>query len=115
VAASITHLVSVEVIEGLVSAFRMWTNVAVMRIEVVINMAVEIVGPVEPRAGSDEHAATEPLGSVVPVWRAVVRGHIVVAIRAHRFCSDIDGDLRGCRARNTQQSGNQGRKARICK
>jgi hypothetical protein len=43
-AASITHLVSVDVIEGLVSAFRMWTNVAVMRIEAVINMAVEIVG-----------------------------------------------------------------------
>jgi len=96
VAAPITHLVSVEVIEGLVSAFRMWTNVAVMGIEAVINVAVEVVGTVEPRADSDEHAAVKPLGPVVPVWRAAVWSVIVVAIRANRFCSDIDRNLRRC-------------------
>src|SRR5882762_10889268 len=69
-AAPITHLVSVEVIEGLISTRRMWTSVAMMWIEAVIHVAVEVVGAVEPRAGSDEHAAVEPLGSVVPVWRA---------------------------------------------
>ena len=37
VAASITHLVSAEMIEGLISTLRMWASVAVMRIEVVIN------------------------------------------------------------------------------
>jgi hypothetical protein len=88
----------------------MWTNVAVMWIETVINVAVEVVGAVEPRADSDEHAAAEPLGPVVPVWRAAVWGEIVVAIRATRFCSDIDRDLRRCRARNAQQSRNQDRK-----
>jgi len=81
VAAPITHLVSVEVINGLVSTFRMWTSVAVMRIETVINLALEFVGAVEPRAGSDEYAAAAPLGPVVPVWDAVVWGDIVVAIR----------------------------------
>jgi hypothetical protein len=96
VAAPITHLVSVEVIKGLVSTFRMWTSVAVMRIETVINVAVEVVGAVEPRADSDEHAAVKPLGPVVPVWRAAVWSVIVVAIRATRFCSDIDRDLRRC-------------------
>ena len=106
VAAPITHLVSVEVIEGLVSTVRMWTNVAVMRIETVINVALEVVSTMEPRAGSDEHAAVEPLGPVVPVWRAVVWGEIVVAIRAIRFCSDIDGDLRMRRTRNAQQNHN---------
>src|SRR5713226_7244702 len=112
VAAPVTHLVSVEVIKGLVSMVRMWTMVAVMWIETVINVAVEVVGTVEPRAGSDEHAAVEPLGPVVPVWRAAVWFEIVVAIRATRFCSDIDRDLRRCRARNAQQSRNQGSKGK---
>jgi len=107
VAAPITHLVSMEVIKGLVSTVRMWTFVAVMWIETVINVAVEVVGAVEPRADTHEHAAAEPLGPVVPVWRAAVWGDIVVAIRANRFCSDIDRDLRRCRARNAQQSRNQ--------
>ena len=84
VTASITHLVSVEVIEGLISTLRMWTNVAVMWVEAVINVAEEVVGAVEPRASSEEHAAVEPLGSVVPIWGAVVRGNVVVAIRANR-------------------------------
>ena len=90
VAASITHLVSAEMIEGLISTLRMWASVAVMRIEAVINMAVEIGRAVEPRASSDEHTAVEPLGPVVPIW-------------ASRFCSDIDRDLCMCRARNAQQ------------
>ncbi len=41
VAAPITHLISVEVIEGLVSPRRIWTNVAVMWVEAVINVTVE--------------------------------------------------------------------------
>jgi hypothetical protein len=80
-----------------------------MWIEAVINVALEVVGAVEPRAGSDEHATPESLGPVVPVWGAVVRSEIVVAIRANRFCSD-NSDLSRCRARNAQQSRNQDRK-----
>jgi hypothetical protein len=112
VAAPVTHLVSVEVIEGLVSAVRMWTSVAVMWIEAVINVAVEVVGAVEPRAGADEHATAEPLGPVVPVWGTVVWGVVVVAVRASWFCTDIDGDLSRRRAWDAQQSGNQGRKGK---
>jgi hypothetical protein len=109
VAASITHLVSVEVIKGLVSTIRMWTSVALMRIEAVINVAVEVVRTVEPRAGSDEHAAAEPLRPIVSVGGAIVRGEIVIAVRACWLRSDVDGDLGGCRVRNAQQSGSQGR------
>jgi hypothetical protein len=100
VAASITHLVSVEVIEGLLSTVRVWTNVAMMWIEAIINVSVEVVGAVEPRAGPDEHAAGEPLGPVVPIWGAVVWGEVVEAIRANRLWSDIDGDLGRCRPRD---------------
>jgi hypothetical protein len=102
----------VEVIEGLVSTLRMRTSIAVIWIEAVINVAVKVVGAVEPRAGSDEHAAVEPLGPVVSVGRAVVWGRVVVAIRASRFCSDIDRDLSGCRARYAEQNGDQGGKGK---
>jgi hypothetical protein len=113
VATSITHLVSVEMIEGLLSTFRVWTNVAVMWIKAIINVSVEVVGAVEPRTGTDEHAAGEPLGTVVPVWGAVVWGDVIVAIRASRLCSDIDGDVGGgCRAGDAQHSGNQGGKCK---
>jgi hypothetical protein len=83
-------------IEGLVSTFRIWTNIAVMWIEAVINMTTKIAGAVEPGAGSNEDTAAEPLRPVVPVWGAVVRSIVEVAIWANRRCSDIDGNLRGC-------------------
>jgi hypothetical protein len=112
VAASITHLVSVEVIEGLFSTLRMWANIAVMWIEAVINVALELVRAVEPRPGSEEHTAVEPLGTVVPVWGAVVWGDVVVAIRASWLCSDIKGHLSGCGAGDAERSRNQGRKGK---
>jgi len=70
VAASVTHFISVKVVEGLGSAFRKWASVAVMRIEAIINVAVEVVWAMEPRAGTDEHATTEPLGPIVAVERS---------------------------------------------
>jgi hypothetical protein len=107
VTAASTHLVSMEVIEGFVPTSRNWTTVAMMWIEAVINVAVKACGAVKPGTGSDEDTAAEPLGAVVPVWSAAVRGIVEVAIRAHRRCSDTDGDLGGCRTRDAQQSGNQ--------
>jgi len=80
VAPPITHLVAVEVIEGLVSTLRMRTGIAVIWIEAVIDVAVEVARTVEPRAGSDEHTAGEPLGPIVPVRGAIVWGDVVVAI-----------------------------------
>jgi hypothetical protein len=112
VAASITHLVSVKVIEGPVSAFWMWASIAVMWIEAVINLAVKVMRTVKPGAGSDEHATSEPLGPIVAVRGAVVRGKVVIAIRANWFGSDIHRDLCACGARNAQQSANQRRKGK---
>jgi hypothetical protein len=100
VAASIMHFVSVKVIEGLISTRWTWTSVAVMWIEAVINVAAEIVGAVEPRAGSDEHAAVEPLRAVVAIGGAVIWGEVVKAIGALWLWSDIDGDLGRCRLRD---------------
>jgi hypothetical protein len=105
VTASVAHFISVEMIKGLLATFRMWTRVAMLRIEAVVNVTMEVVRTVEPRAGSDEYATAEPLGPVVPVRSAVVWRVVVVAIRSRRFGADVDRDLRGCRARNAGQSG----------
>ena len=67
VTASIAHFISVEMIKGLLATFRMWTSVAMLRIEAVVYVTMEVVRTVEPRAGSDEYAAAEPLGPIVPV------------------------------------------------
>jgi hypothetical protein len=112
VAASITHLVSVEVIEGLISTLRMWTGIAVMWIKAVINVAAEVVATVEPRPGSEEYTAVEPFGTVVPIWGAVVWCDVVVAVGANRLCSDIDRDLGGRSARDAQHCGNQSGKGK---
>ena len=71
VTASVAHFISVEMIKGLLAVFRIWTSVAMLRIEAVVNVTVEVVRTVEPRAGS------------------------------------VDRDLRGCRAWNAGQSGEQ--------
>jgi hypothetical protein len=102
VTAASTHLVSMEVIEGSVSTSRKWTMVAMMWIEAVINVAVKACGAVKPGTGSDEDTAAKPCGAVVPVWSAAVRGIVEVAVRANRRCSNVDGDLGGCRARDAQ-------------
>src|SRR5258708_426855 len=60
VAVPITHLVSAEVIEGFVSTSRKWTTVAMMWIEAVIHVAVEVVGAMEPGSGSNKDTAGEP-------------------------------------------------------
>jgi hypothetical protein len=95
VAAAVAHFVPAEVIEGFVSTFWEWTMVPMMWIEAIVNVAIELVRPVKPGTGSEELAAIEPLGSVVPIRGAVVGGDIVVAIRTSRLWPDIDGDLGG--------------------
>jgi hypothetical protein len=66
--------------------------VAVLRIEVVVHVAVEVGGTVEPLAGSDEVAACEPFRAVVAVRGAVEGGVIVVAVRAGGLGADVDAD-----------------------
>jgi hypothetical protein len=107
VASPITHLVSMEVIEGLVSMLRNWTAVSVVWIEAVVHVAVKACGAMEPGAGSDEDTAGEPLGSVVPVGSAAVRRIVEIPIRARRRYPDINGDACRCRSRDTQHSDGQ--------
>jgi hypothetical protein len=105
----ILRMVSEALRIGVFAMCRIGTVVAVMWIVVVIYVAVEIVLAVEPWAGSDENAATEPLGAIVAIGGALIRRIIVVAVGANRRCSDGDGYLgRGsgrCGPHCTSQSG----------
>jgi hypothetical protein len=98
------------VIESFVSTLWKWTMVAVVGIEAIVNVAIELVRPVKPRTGSEEDAVVEPLGPVIAVWRAVVGRDVVVAIRTTRLWTDIDGDLGG--AWDTQHSAHQDKKCK---
>jgi hypothetical protein len=109
VAAPITHLVSVEVIEGPVTMLGNWTAVAVMWVEAVVHVPLEVVRAMEPGAGSDKDTAAEPLRPVVPVRGAAIRGVVEVTVWAGRRHSDIDCDSSRCWTRDTQDSNCQDR------
>src|SRR5271168_2314472 len=96
VAVSVTHLVAVEVLHvghvvvGMIAVVGIWAVVPVVGVVVVIDVAVEVFGAVIPRAGTDEDAAAEPLGPVVPVGSTAVGSGVVVAVGA--VGRDTDGD-----------------------
>ena len=54
-----------------------------VNVVVVIYMAVEMFGAVEPRACTNEDAAGEPLGAVVAIGSAAIGGVVVVTVWAH--------------------------------
>ena len=102
-AVSIARLITAEVVELLIAARRQRSVIAMMRIEAVIDMAVETGVPMEPGTGSDEDSVGEPVGPVIAVGRALIRRIVKVPVRADRSYSDADGDLRGRGPRATKQ------------
>src|SRR6202012_4328462 len=93
VAPSIARFVAMEVIERFRAALRYRSVIAVMRIVAVIDVAVEAVRAMEQRACPEEHAAHEPVGTIVAVRRAVKGSVVKVAVRAYRGCADTDCHL----------------------
>jgi sulfite exporter TauE/SafE len=89
----IPRLVCVKVVERRFSAPRQRSNVAVMRIIAVVDVAVEAVRAVKPRASADKHPASEPIGSIVAVGSTVIGRIVEVPIGAHRGHSNVDGNL----------------------
>jgi hypothetical protein len=112
VAAPITHLVTVKVIEGPVSMLRDWTAIAVTWIEAAVHLAMEVAGTMEPRAGSDKDTAAEPLRPVVPVRGTAIRRIVEITIRAYRRYPDIDGDPCRCTTWDTQHGDGQDNECR---
>jgi hypothetical protein len=90
VTLAIASLVAVKVIEGSFAASRHGASVAVVRVVAVVHMAVEATRSMKPRTRSKEHAAGKPIRSIVAIGRAVVRGIVIVSIRAYRGGSNVD-------------------------
>ena len=103
VAATIADFVAMELRVRMLDCFFAsgWhlAVVAVVDVEVVINVAAEVFSAVEPRAGSNEDTAGEPLRTVVAIGSAGVGRVVVIAVWAHGSRSDTYGDLRMCPGR----------------
>src|SRR5882762_12030117 len=97
-AVSGTHLVSVKVIECLVTMCRKRTVIAVMWIKAVVHVADKVVVAMEQGAGSDKDTSVEPFRPVIPVGSATVGGVVEVTVGACRLRADADGDASRCRA-----------------
>jgi len=100
VAAAVPHFVSLEVSAidalcrfGFLARFRRGTGIAVVRMETVIDVALEFVSAMEPRAGANEAVAVEPLGTVVAGRSATIRSDVVVPVGTIGRYSDFDADL----------------------
>lgn len=102
VAASVTHLVAVEVFHvvdvmvGMIAVIGVRAVVSVVWVVVVIDVAIEVFGAVVPRAGTNEDAAAEPLRAIVAVGGTAVGSRIVVAVWTARRDTDGDADLCVC-------------------
>jgi hypothetical protein len=67
--------------------------IAAANIEAAIYVPAKVRRAVKPRAGTKEDTTHKPFRGVVAVGSAVVRGIVVVPIRAFGFGSDVDADL----------------------
>jgi hypothetical protein len=67
--------------------------VALAIVELMIDVAVEVIRPVIPRASADEDAAGKPLRPIIAIRSAVVRRCLVITVGAHRRYSDADTNL----------------------
>jgi hypothetical protein len=98
-AAPIAHFVSFEFVRG--SPLRGWllpslwqgATISVLRIEPVVDLTLKVGRPMKPPAGANEDAAIEPFRTVVAVGSAIMRGVVVVTIRAIGGDSNIGIDL----------------------
>jgi hypothetical protein len=102
-AMTVARLVSVEVLGGTVppvlrpvAVMRVFAVVAVIRMVVVVDIALEMLWAVKPWAGADKNAASKPLGTVVAVGSAAIRRGIVVTVGTNRGHTDSDADLGLC-------------------
>ena len=71
-ALTVPRFISLEVVEWPRAAFGHGSGVAMVWVVAVVDVAVEAVRAMEPRTGSDEESACEPVWAVVTVGCAGV-------------------------------------------
>lgn len=91
-AAPIPRLIGLEMVEPLRSVLRKRPMVSVARIKAIVDVAIKAARSVEPGAGSEKHAANKPVGAIVAVGGAIVRGVIEIPVGANRGRSNVDAD-----------------------
>src|SRR5580692_11416928 len=75
----VARLVRLEVVERTIAAIWGRSGVSVARVVAIINVTVEAGTAVKPWSSSDEKAAIEPVGPVVPIGGAGVRSVVIVS------------------------------------
>ena len=90
-AMAVVNLVSVEVLGRAVpplsrpvSVMWVFAVIAVIRVVVIVNIAMEMFGTVKPWAGTDKDAVSKPLGTVITIRSATVRRGFKVTVRTSR-------------------------------
>jgi len=104
VAVPIPHFISFEVVILIEMVGRVrpvatvWRGaaIAMLNIEMVIYVALEMCRPMKPRAGANEDATGKPFRTVVAVGSTRIRGVVVIAIGTTRRNPDADIDSSLC-------------------
>src|ERR1700679_2412701 len=71
-------------------------RIAVLWMEVVIYMALEVGRAVKPRASANEDTSCKPFRAVVTVGSAAVGSCVIVTVRTFRGHANLDVDLGLC-------------------
>ena len=90
VTVPVASFIALKVVKWFGTTSGQRSPVAVMRIISIVDVAVEVIMAVIPPASADEHTIVKPIGTVVAIRRATVRGVIEVTVRANRLWPDID-------------------------
>src|SRR5580658_6465966 len=81
---------------GLLATFWRRALIAVVRMETVIHVALEVVSAMKPRAGANETVPVKPFGTIVASGRTGVRSDVIVTIGTIRGYSNGDAVLSLC-------------------
>jgi hypothetical protein len=73
-----------------------WALVTVLRVEPIIDVALEVACAMKPRTSADEAIPVKPFRTIVAGGCTVIWGDVVVAIRTFRGYPDFDADLSLC-------------------
>jgi hypothetical protein len=111
---TVPHFISLEMLSvhasgflGSCAPFREGAFVTMVRMKTIVHVAPETAAAVKPRPGANENAGVEPLGAVVTGRSTVIRGDIVITIRALGSNADVHTDLSvrlGRRSRETDSN-----------
>lgn len=96
IAPEMLHAVGAPMLVEVLAAMRIFAAISVVAIVVIIDVAPEAAVTMEPWPSTDEDAAREPLGTVIAVGGAIIRGVIEVAVGALRRRSYLHRDLSLC-------------------